>query len=275
MVTKKIVSGVEIKKSDDYLIAMISELSDELKEIIRERFSEICLGEQYSLMDAGNYTYIRTVEEFLTRLRSKTTKVKTGMLGELVVHVLTGIVYPGYKTIVPYFNLEERNIKKGFDSVIFSEDIGIWAYEVKSSKPKQLRGSVDSKIKSLIQTAHSDLSGKLKNQDDASRLWGLAMNGLQVACGHLRDEKDALQNIILQYQEDVRTPECGPEQHNVILSSVLMSAEEDLEISRKCVAEKHEEHKACYNRLMVFAVHKSILVDLITFFEGEVSNEVA
>jgi hypothetical protein len=77
----------------------------------------------------------------------------TGMLGEFIIHVLTGIVYPGYKTIVSYFNLEERNIKKGFDSVIYSADIGIWAYEVKSSRKESLKGSVDSKIKNLIQIA--------------------------------------------------------------------------------------------------------------------------
>lgn len=274
MATEVVVPGIEIKKNDKYLIAMISELSDELKKIIRERFSAICHGEQCSLMNAGNYTYAHTVEEFLIRIKTKRTRVKTGMLGELIVHVLTGIVYPGYKTIVPYFNLEERNIKKGFDSVIYSADIGIWAYEVKSSKKETLKGSVDGKIKSLIQIAHSDLSKKLKEQDDTSRLWGNAMNGLQVACGHLTDEKDVLQRIILKHQEEARTPECGPERHNVILSSVLMSGEE-LEISRKCVEEKHEEYEGTYNELMIFAIHKSIMIDLLDFFQQEVNGEVA
>ena len=121
--------------------------------------------------------------------------MKTGMLGEFIIHVLTGIVYSGYKTIVPYFNLEERNINKGFDSVIYSAYIGIWAYEVKSSRKETLKGSADRKIKNLIQTAHSDLSKKINEQDETSRLWGTAMNGLQVACGHLTDEKDVLSGL--------------------------------------------------------------------------------
>ena len=39
MAAEVVVPGIEIKKSNEYLIAMISELSDELKNIIRERFA--------------------------------------------------------------------------------------------------------------------------------------------------------------------------------------------------------------------------------------------
>jgi hypothetical protein len=269
-----VIDGMEYEKTDKFLIATISELSEGLKDVIRDSFSAICHGEQNSLTGRGNYTYKRTVEEFLIRIKSKSSRVQTGMLGELMVHVLTGIVYPGYKTIVPYFNLEERNIKKGFDSVIYSLDIGIWAYEVKSSKPRDFNGNVDSKIKNLIQVAHNDLSGKLEQQDEVSRLWGSAMSGFRVACGHL-DEKAALEEIILDYQDGARTPECGPENHNVILSSVLISGEEELGISSECVADRHAEYVGTYNELMIFAVHKSILVDLLEFFEQEVTNEVA
>jgi hypothetical protein len=265
---KKVIPGIKVEKTDKYLIATISELSEELKVVVRNRFSAICYGENYSLLKDGNYTYIRTVEEFLKRIQPKSSRVKTGMIGELIIHVVTGLVYPGYKTIVPYFNLEERNIKKGFDSVIYSADIGLWACEVKSSREETPTRGVGNKIKSLIKTAHNDLSTKLQRQDDVCRLWGNAMNGLQVACGHLKDEKEVLQQIILKYQEEARTPQCGPDRHNVILSSVLISGEE-LGVDSGCVIEKHSEYKETYNKLMIFAVHKSITIDLLEFFKQE------
>lgn len=195
------------------------------------------------------------------------------MLGELIVHVLTNLLFKDYKTIVPYFNLEERSIKKGFDSVIYSPDIGIWVYEVKSSK-QQGTVNLDSKTKRLIKTAHEDLSGKLAQQDETSRIWDNAMNGFQVACGHLGDEKEILQNIILDFQETANTVENGPNTHNVILSSVLFSENSD-EIGASCVAEKHQEYNASYRKLMIFAVHKSLSVDLMNFFEQEAVDEAS
>jgi hypothetical protein len=269
-----VIEGIACKQTDKYLVATVSELSEELKDVIRSRFSAICHGEQNSLQGRGNYTYLRTVKEFLKRIGTKSNRVQTGMLGELMIHVLTSIVYPGYKTIVPYFNLEERNIKKGFDSIIYSADIGIWAYEVKSSRQLSFKGDVDKKTKSLLKVANDDLSEKLKQQDEVGRLWGSAMNGFQVACGHLKDEKKVLEEIILDYQDEARTPECGPEDHNVILSSVLFSGV-DQDISAKCIVDKHAEYAGIYKKLLIFAVHKSITIDLLAFLEQEVTDEVA
>ena len=266
------IDGIEYVKNKKYLVATISELSDDLKDVIRERFAAICHGEQNTLTERGIYTYPQTVKEFLKRIESKGKRIQTGMLGELIIHVLTGIVYPGYKTIVPYFNLEDRNIKKGFDSVIYSLSMGVWVYEVKSSKEPKLRGSADTKIKQLIKTAHEDLGGKLQQQDEVSRLWGTAMSGFRVACGHL-DEKAVLETIILDHQDEALVDGSGPECHNVILSSVLISDKDELDIDSASITEKYAEYEDTYNELMIFAVHKSILIDLIDFFRQEVADE--
>ena len=268
------IQGVRIKETDDYVIAMISELSEGLKTVLRDRFTAICRGEQNSLLNRGSYTYKRTVEEFLKRIESKSEKIRTGMLGELIIHVLTGLNYPKYKTIVPYFNLEERSIKKGFDSVIYSPDMGIWVYEVKSSRKNGSKVNIDSSTKSLIKTAHDDLSAKLAERDESTRIWDNAMNGFQVACGHFGDEKKILENIILDYQDDTQTEECSPNIHNVILSSVLIS-ESDNEIGEDCVFDKHKEYKSTYRELLIFAVHKSVTVNLLDFFKQEVIDETS
>ncbi len=265
------IRGVTLNQTDDYMIATITELSDELKTVIRDRFSAICHGEQNSLLNRGSYTYGRTIEEFLTRVRSKDTNTQTGMLGELVVHVLTVIMYPNYRTIVPYFNLEERNVKKGFDSIIYSPDFGIRVCEVKSSKTSP--SSVDSKIKSLLKTAHDDLSKKLEKQDDTIRLWTSAMNGFRAACSHLKDEKKVLENIIADHQDQAWADNCSPKHHDVILSSVLIT-EKDGEITTQSLVEKHGEYKDSYNTLMVVAVRKSLAIDLLNFFSEEMTNEV-
>lgn len=196
------------------------------------------------------------------------------MLGELIVHVLTGIIHLDYKTIVPYFNLEERSIKKGFDSVIYSPDMGIWVYEVKSSKKKGVKVNIDSSTKSLIKTAHNDISTKLAQHDESTRIWDNAMNGFQVACGHLGDEKKILETIILNYQDDARTEKCSPNFYNVILSSVLISGA-DKEIGTDCILDKHKEYKNTYKQLLIFAVHKSVTVDLLNFFSQELADETS
>lgn len=262
------IQGVRIKETDDYVIATVSELSEGLKMVLRDRFTAICRGEQNSLLNRGSYTYKRTVEEFLKRIERKSEKIRTGMLGELIVHVLTGLNYPEYKTIVPYFNLEERSIAKGFDSVIYSPDMGIWVYEVKSSKKNGSKINIDSSTKSLIKTAHDDLSAKLAEHDESIRIWDNAMNGFQVACGHFGDEKKILEKIILGYQDDTRTEECSPTIHNVILSSVLISGS-DKEIGENCVIDKHKEYRNTYRELLIFAVHKSVTVNLLDFFKQE------
>lgn len=268
------INGIKIKKTDDYLIARVFELSQQLKTVLRDRFTAICRGEQNSLLNRGSYTYKRTVEEFLKRIERKSEKTRTGMLGELIVHVLTGLNYKEYKTIVPYFNLEERSIKKGFDSVIYSPDMGIWVYEVKSSRKNGSKVSIDSSTKSLIKTAHDDLSAKLAERDETTRIWDNAMNGFQVACGHFDDEKKILEEIILDYQDDARTEECSPNLHNVILSSVLISGN-DNEIGEECVFDKHKEYRSTYRELLIFAVHKSVTVDLLDFFKQEVADETS
>lgn len=268
------IQGIRIKKTDDFLIARVLELSEELKTVLRDRFTAICRGEQNSLLNRGSYTYKRTVKEFLKRIEPKSEKTQTGMLGELIVHVLTGLNYLEYKTIVPYFNLEERSIRKGFDSVIYSPDMGIWVYEVKSSRKNGSKVNIDSSTKSLIKTAHDDLSAKLAEHDESTRIWDNAMNGFQVACGHFGDEKKILENIILGYQDDVRTEECSPNLHNVILTSVLISGSVK-EIGKACVLDKHKEYKNTYSKLQIFAVHKSVTVDLLNFFKQEVDDETS
>lgn len=268
-----LIEGITIREDKDYLIAKVFELSEELKNELRKRFTAICRGEENSLLNRGSYTYKRTVEEFIKRIENKTDKIRTGMIGEFIVHVLTGLLLPNHKTIVPYFNLEERSIRKGFDSVIYSPEMGIWVYEVKSSKNTNSRVNVDSKIKSLIKTAHDDLSAKLADQDETTRIWDNAMHGFQVACGH-SDEKDILKEIILDYQDVARTDECNPNLHNVILSSVLISGS-DKEIGVDCVTNKHEEYKGTYDKLLIFAVHKSLTIDLLNFFAQEVNDETS
>jgi len=268
-----VIEGITIKQAENYLIATVVELSEELKSELRKRFTAICRGEDNSLLNRGSYTYKRTVAEFIKRIEKKSDTTRTGMLGELIVHVLTGLFLSDHKTIVPYFNLEERSIRKGFDSVIYSPEMGIWVYEVKSSKNTSSRVNVDSKTKSLIKTAHEDLSAKLADQDETTRIWDNAMHGFQVACGH-SDEKNILQNIILDYQDVARTEECSPNLHNVILSSVLISSSDD-EIGEDCVTDKHEDYKNTYEKLLIFAVHKSLTIDLLEFFSQEVADEAS
>lgn len=262
------IAGLKIIDTAECVAAEISVLSDELKEKIRARLTSICHGEDLGRLNEGSYNYKSTLKELLIRLESKPETTQTGMIGELVIHLLTGIIYPGHRTIIPYFNPEDRNVKKGFDSVIYSPQIGIWTYEVKSSRHEKSGADPDRETQRLIQIAHTDISSKLNDKDQTVRLWLNAMTGMQIACSHLTDEKAILQKLILENQEIAQSTKASPQKFNVILSSVFIG-----DISRaltlKAVNQKHNEYKGHYRKLLIVAVHKSIKIKLIEFLKEE------
>lgn len=78
------------------LVCHISSLSEDLKNKIRERLSAICNGAAKAASRSELYTYRLTLKEFLNRYESKTDKIKKGMIGELLTHVLFMHFYENY-----------------------------------------------------------------------------------------------------------------------------------------------------------------------------------
>ena len=58
------------------------------------------------------------------------------MVGELLVHTIFSNYFQDYQSLSPFFNLEENNIKKGFDLVLLKNN-EIWINEVKAGNIHQ------------------------------------------------------------------------------------------------------------------------------------------
>jgi len=217
--------GVKVirNNAESSLLFHIEELSQDLKDEIRTRLSSICYGESSANSSWQIYSYKETLAEFLTRYESKSDPQIIGMIGELLSHLLIMNEYPNFQAVSPFFNLEERSIKKGFDLVIYdTSSHDLWISEVKSGEC----GSKTSNTKniSLLNNAKNDLKIRLNEQNKT--IWLNAIHGAQIALisGKV---KDKINDILESITDDVIEHNIGSEDKDVILISVLFNSLSD------------------------------------------------
>lgn len=215
------IDGVTVVKNEDYAVCYVHDLSDELKNIIRSQLSAICYGSAKAASVRKNYNYQNTLKEFIARYESKTMDTKIGMTGELLTHLLITQCFNQLNTVSPYFNLEEKSIKKGFDVVLYSEqDRKIWITEVKSGQLHQNKTASESN-RDLLNTAKRDLKYRL-NQPEVD-FWENAINGAKIALEHKTDLKDAVEEILGDISDNIRDNQFQSNDKNVILVGALFA----------------------------------------------------
>lgn len=166
------IEGVVVTGDSATSVVVVTDLTDDLKEYIRNHLSHLCYGGSYIDDSPAYYSFSRTVGEFLERFDKKPDTTKVGMIGELLAHLLTPEVYPDLGTVSVFFNKEERSIKKGFDLTFYSDKgAGVWYAEVKSGHVQS--GTPEEKAVELLQTAARDLREKLAAPTRRS-LWDAA-----------------------------------------------------------------------------------------------------
>lgn len=106
----------------EYIIVEIKELSEKLKEYIKNELTVICHGKfVLTEYDSKLYSLAETLSELIKRLKlddnTKTAENKrVGFIGELLINIIIRKFTP-YDIVSPFFNMEERNSKKGFDII--------------------------------------------------------------------------------------------------------------------------------------------------------------
>lgn len=132
-----LIQGVTKEENSDYVLYFIENLSDELKEEIRNRLVAVCYGADQAQSALKIYSYKETVKEFVKRYKNNSSiseDRKKGMIGELLVHVILELE-GRFTTASPFFNMEERSFKKGYDLALFEGATNeLWIAEVKSGK---------------------------------------------------------------------------------------------------------------------------------------------
>ncbi|WP_455078468.1 Hachiman antiphage defense system protein HamA [Peptostreptococcus stomatis] len=183
--------GIVVNNIGDSIIIEIHNLSEELKEKIKEQLVEICQGE-YALVSASKYcSFEETIKELVNyRLPSHKNK-KIGAVGELLLNVMIR-EFTDMRIVSPFFNMEERNVKKGFDIISVDSKGDLWIIESKAGE----KGRFDSSTKKIcerIGVAKRDLDKRLNA--DNSQLWLNAINSVKSSLDY-DSEKKSIMNIL-------------------------------------------------------------------------------
>lgn len=255
-------------EDNDVYFCKIESFTEELKARLRARLSAICEGEYDSQRLGDTYSYYNTLDTFIDRLNGKTDKIKKGMIGEIICHLLITEYLDDFTCASPFFNLEERNIKKGHDLVYYRKKTNdVWAVEVKSGenefKPKD---STTLTLK-LLGKAHTGISEKLTKIE--KNIWRNALKGLHtvIAPGVT---KSKIEKILSEYKSIAQSGEHEPTDYNIMLSSVLFNDINDEVIFDQLLTWKigneiDEEYGSC----IVFSFHKNTYQAVIDFIEDE------
>jgi len=125
--------GVIFKQAGQYAMCCIENLSDELKTAIRDNLTRICHGADLASRSMVIFKYEATLKSFWDRYSTKDLNTRTGMLGELLAHVIILKKIDSFDVVSPFFNMEEKHIRKGFDLVLYEPASNeVWITEVKA-----------------------------------------------------------------------------------------------------------------------------------------------
>ncbi len=259
------ISGITITQADNYAICCVDNFSDELKDVIRKELNAICFGRQKVAEGLPSfYSYKRTLNEFLIRYDKATPKIKVGMMGELLAHILVVSAFSDLEPISRLFNKEERHIKKGFDlNFLGKTKDSIWYGEVKSGE-KSGRHTVDSKHKDLLGTAKRDLLDKFGSGKQS--LWDNALNdvSLVLATKKAKSVSQLLQEDFLSLEKDSSLKK------NAVLISSLFHDSKD-KPTEKTVADHAAKliSDGKFSGVLVLCIQKTAYITIVDFLREE------
>ena len=221
----KSINGVKSIHQNNYSIFFVELFSDELKAVIRNDLNKICHGPADAESGRSSYSYKNTLKEFVKRYDKKSNCQKKGMIGELLLHVLLLELLDNFEVDSPFFNLEERSVKKGFDVVVNEKTSKeLWITEVKSGELHKGKDTSNTAI-DLIDTARNDLKGRLNG--DSKQLWNNAVHGAKIAIQESRDSRSAIISILEDYQDAAHDNAISSKNINVILVGTVFNSFND------------------------------------------------
>lgn len=268
----KAIKGVKYIKKNGYALCYIEDLSNELQKIIRQRLSAICFGMSNAASGKKLYSYQSTIKEFLIRYNSKPPNTKKGLIGELLTHILIAELFPEYNVVSPFFNLEERSIKKGFDVVLTSiKNNQLWITEVKSGELHKHRTS-DETMDNLVSLACRDLLSRLNRENKS--LWLNAINDAKIALDKHNDLKEVVVDILENLGDKSNDGLVDSKELNVFLTGMLFAQLTDM----FCEARVKQKQKAIssenkFNSIFVLSIQKNTYRKVYAFLKQEGENE--
>lgn len=260
---------VQESTSKKSILFVVSSLSDELKALTRTNLSSICYGAARAARGTAPYSYKNTLGAFLERYESKSLKTKMGMMGELLAHVLLLQHKADMLPVTPFFNLEEKSIKKGFDIVLYHQvEKQMWITEVKASEGS---GSTSSaKTRALLHRAKKDLHAHLSGGN--STRWHNAISGAYNAI-QKKKVKDAVEEILERAFSKAEKKKLAADSINVVLVSVLFKDLQD-STSLQDVRDVRAEIKGekLFRKVIAVSFQKNTFAKMEKFLKSELGK---
>lgn len=271
-----LIPGVVKEDHSDYILYFVEDLSDELKQEIRNRLVAVCHGADQAQSSLKIYSYKETVKEFIKRYKTNKNASedrKKGMIGELLVHVVLELE-GRFLTASPFFNMEERSFKKGYDVALFeTKTDDLWIAEVKSGNIQKGQKNASSAAVGLINTAKNDLKTRLN--DSNTSLWLNALNAARVSMSDSNYQKDAVMKLLGQCADDAVDRNNSSNSFNVVLSANLFHPMSEYMEAAK-VEKKYTKivKEDLFKKVFIMAIQKETFEAVYDFLESEAKDEV-
>lgn len=268
----KTIKGLIINSGADYLTCHVQSLTDDFKSCIRNHLQNICHGTALAERGLSGQTYQRTLKAFRSRYIPKTDNIKKGMIGELLTHVVIFELLDNFDVVSPFFNMEEKSQRKGFDLILVEANgENVWITEVKSGALNQ-SGCPDNSTSSFLKIAKNDLNRRLNESE--MTFWQNAINSTNNSILDCRDYKDVIIKILDDELVAAADERAHSKDNNVILVSILYS-EISNPFNTNIVIETCSKIKeeSIFNRVFTLSIQKSTYEKVAHFlFEEELDG---
>ena len=251
-------NGIVEIKNGEVTILEVRVFSDELKRKIRDELVNICHGE-YALNSGFSYhSFDETVKELVNYRIPRDKNKKIGAVGELLLNTLIREC-TDIRIISPVFNLEERNVKKGFDIIAIDSNKDLWIIESKAGEPGKLE-TATRKLRERISAANSDLFTRLNKNN--SQLWLNAVNSVRCALDDT-SEKNTIVNILNKNSNSYSSID-----KNVILGgTVFCLFDSTIDLNRLTKLYNSILTSNNFSKLRLIAVQKKTYKEILDFLE--------
>lgn len=261
--------GIEYSKKDNYSLFTIKHFSNDIECLLREHLSCICHGVSDGESGMELYNYKRTLNEFVKRYRDKPKKIQIGMIGELLAHIIIREYFPEFKVSSPFFNLEERSIKKGFDLLLSkSNDSTLWITEVKSGALHQDKDASGT-INDLILAGKRDLVERL--DDENASIWMNAIHGAKIVFEKYNDLKTAVVEILSEYAIDGQSArQKRSADYRVLLVGGLFASTDTVVVESGIQSQQQKiKSENVFMDVMLLTIHKNTYTKVYDFIVKE------
>jgi len=270
-----VLAGVDSQVEGNRLLFHITSISPEIEDRIRHNLVSLCHGSHKASSGRRNYSYTRTIKEFLTRYQSKNELIKLGMIGELLAHILIIEFKTNFIHASPFFNMEERSIRKGYDVILFDREKNeIWITEVKSGELHKNK-SVNQTCSDLIGRAKRDLIERLNESQTA--LWQNAINAAMVSLGQSGEFAEIIDNLLHEIDEQYSSGSTSSKDRNVLLTAGLFTSLKSERISTEAVKMVHEnvENGKHFKKVITLVFQKGTISRIVDFLTKESEKDEA